>query len=175
MASMRRNVALRVNGEEVVVTVEPRQTLLEVLRNDLRLTGTHAGCEQGACGACTVTIDGELSRSCLVLAVQLAGHAVTTIESVGTPESLHPVQAALRRHHGLQCGFCTPGVVLTAIDLLARIPEPDEADVRLAMSGNLCRCTGYAGLVAAVVAVGQAAGPGAGSANGLAAASGEPG
>ena len=99
-------------------------------------------------------IDGAVARSCLVLGVQVDGHRVETIESVGTPDLLHPVQAALRRHHGLQCGFCTPGVVLAAIDLLERCPHPDEAEVREAMSGNLCRCTGYAGLVAAVVAVG---------------------
>lgn len=151
---MRRTVNLEVNGHPVTLSVEPRRTLLDVVREELGLTGTHAGCEQGACGACTVLIDGAVARSCLVLAVQVDGHRVDTIESVGTPESLHPVQAALRRHHGLQCGFCTPGVVLAAIDLLERCPHPDEAEVREAMSGNLCRCTGYAGLVAAVVAAG---------------------
>jgi aerobic-type carbon monoxide dehydrogenase small subunit (CoxS/CutS family) len=157
---MKRLVKMQVNGDDVEVAVEPRQTLLDVVRHELGLTGTHAGCEQGACGACTVLIDGALARACLVLAVQLDSHAVTTIESVGTAESLHPVQAALQRHHGLQCGFCTPGVVLTAIDLLARVPHPDETEVREAMAGNLCRCTGYAGLVAAVVAAGQAAAAG---------------
>jgi carbon-monoxide dehydrogenase small subunit len=151
---VKRAISFEVNGERVALSVEPRRTLLDVVRDDLGLTGTHAGCEQGACGACTVMIDGAVCRSCLVLAVQADGHRVDTIESVGTPESLHPVQAALSRHHGLQCGFCTPGVVLTAIDLLSRSPHPDEAEVREAMAGNLCRCTGYAGLVAAVVALG---------------------
>ncbi len=146
-----------VNGEAVDVTIDARESLLDVVRDRLGLTGTHAGCEQGACGACTVLVDGEVARSCLVLGVQAAGHHVTTIESVGTPDRLHPVQTALSAHHGLQCGFCTPGMVLTAIDLLARVPAPDEATVRAAIAGNLCRCTGYQGLVQAIVAMGSAA------------------
>jgi aerobic carbon-monoxide dehydrogenase small subunit len=150
-----RPVDIEVNGARRTVAVEDRETLLDALRDRLGLTGTHGGCEQGACGACTVLVDGDVVRSCLVLAVQAGGHRVDTIESVGTPAALHPVQEALRRHHGLQCGYCTPGVVLTAIDLLARVDQPTEADVREAMAGNLCRCTGYAGLVAAVVAVGR--------------------
>lgn len=152
---MTRQVHLEVNGTPRAMTVDDRETLLDALRDRLGLTGTHGGCEQGACGACTVVLDGDVVRSCLVLAVQAGGHRVDTIESVGTPGSLHPVQEALRRHHGLQCGYCTPGVVLTAIDLLARVDQPTEGDVREAMAGNLCRCTGYAGLVAAVVAVGR--------------------
>jgi carbon-monoxide dehydrogenase small subunit len=147
-------IAMIVNDEVVEVTVEARETLLDVIRERLGLTGTHSGCEQGACGACTVLIDGDVARSCLVLGVQAAGHRVTTIEAVGAPDRLHPVQAALSAHHGLQCGFCTPGMVLTAIDLLARVPVPDEATVRTALCGNLCRCTGYHGLVEAIVAVG---------------------
>lgn len=152
---MTQQVHLEVNGTPRALTVEDRETLLDALRDRLGLTGTHGGCEQGACGACTVLLDGDVVRSCLVLAAQAGGHRVDTIESVGTPGSLHPVQEALRRHHGLQCGYCTPGVVLTAIDLLARVDQPTEGDVREAMAGNLCRCTGYAGLVAAVVAVGR--------------------
>jgi carbon-monoxide dehydrogenase small subunit len=153
-------VALTVNGAEVELDVDARETLLDVVRDRLGLTGTHAGCEQGSCGACSVLLDGEVARACLVLGVQAAGHEVTTIEAVGTPDHLHPVQQALRDHHGLQCGFCTPGIVLTAIDLLARVPAPDAAEVRDAVAGNLCRCTGYTGLVAAIVAAG-AARPGA--------------
>ena len=151
---MTVTINLTVNGGAVVAEVEARETLLDVVRHRLGLTGTHAGCEQGACGACTVVVDGDLVRSCLMLGVQAAGRTVTTIEAVGTPDRLHPVQAALRAHHGLQCGFCTPAIVLGAIDLLARVPAPDEAQVRAALAGNLCRCTGYTGVVAAVVAVG---------------------
>ncbi|MDQ2724116.1 MAG: (2Fe-2S)-binding protein [Actinomycetota bacterium] len=149
-----------VNANTVELDLEPRETLLDVLRGRLGLTGTHDGCEQGACGACTVLIDGELARACVVLGVQVAGRSVATIESVGAPEHLHPVQEAMSAHHGLQCGFCTPGMVLAALDLLARVEEPDESQVRTALAGNLCRCTGYGGLVAAVVAVGQDEGGG---------------
>lgn len=148
-------VGLVVNGREVQVSVEARATLLDTVREQLGLTGTHAGCEQGACGACSVLLDGEVVRSCLVLAVSVAGRSITTIEGIGAPERLHPLQGAMRRHHGLQCGFCTPGVVLSALDLLARVQRPDEEQVRNALAGNLCRCTGYAGLVAAVVAAGR--------------------
>lgn len=147
-------VALAVNGTTVSCQVESRVTLLDFLRDELGLTGVHGGCEQGACGACTVLLDGEAARSCLLLAVGVSGCEVTTVEGVGTPDALHPVQAAIWRHHGLQCGFCTPGMVLTAIDLLNRIPHPAEEEVREALSGNLCRCTGYATLVAAIVEVG---------------------
>jgi len=147
-------VKLEVNGQVVEVEVEARETLLDMLRNHLGLTGTHAGCEHGSCGACTVTVDGELARSCLMLAVQAAGHAVGTIEGVGAVgdgDGLHPVQVAIRRHHGVQCGFCTPGMVLTAIDLLEHHPAPTPDVIRDALAGNLCRCTGYDGLVAAIV------------------------
>jgi carbon-monoxide dehydrogenase small subunit len=152
-------VELTVNGATVQMEVEARLTLLDFIRDELRLTGTHAGCEQGACGACTVLVDGEVVRSCLALAASVSGSQVTTIEAVGGPDRLHPVQEALWQHHGLQCGFCTPGVVLAAIDLLGRVAAPTEGQVREALSGNLCRCTGYAGMVAAIVEVGhQAAG-----------------
>jgi aerobic carbon-monoxide dehydrogenase small subunit len=151
-------VKLEVNGRVVEVEVEARETLLELVRTQLGLTGTHAGCEHGSCGACTVTIDGELARACLVLAVQVGGHNIGTIEAVGGPEAdgLHPVQAAIRRHHGLQCGFCTPGMVLAAIDLLQHDPAPTPEIIRDALAGNLCRCTGYDGLVAAIA---ELAGP----------------
>jgi carbon-monoxide dehydrogenase small subunit len=148
---MSYRIKLEVNGEVVEIEVEGRETLLDVVRERLGLTGTHAGCEQGACGACTVLLGGEAVRSCLVLAVQLNGASVTTIEAIGTPGALHPVQAALQRHHGLQCGFCTPGMVLAAIDLLTHNPAPSEADIRGALAGNLCRCTGYTGVVEAVL------------------------
>jgi carbon-monoxide dehydrogenase small subunit len=147
---------LVINGVTVALEVEPRRSLLDVIRDELGLTGTHAGCEQGACGACSVLVGGEVVRSCLMLAVSAAGLEVTTIEHVADPERLHPVQELLSRHYGLQCGFCTPGVVLTALDLLAHLQAPSEPEVREALSGNLCRCTGYAGMVAAIVEAGRA-------------------
>ncbi len=148
-------LSLAVNGEPCSVDIEARETLLDVIRHRLGLTGTHGGCEQGACGACTVSVDGQVVRACLMLAAQAAAREVTTIEAIGSPDRLHPVQEALSAHHGLQCGFCTPGVVLTAVDLLARVDSPDAGQVRGALAGNLCRCTGYAGMVAAVVAAGR--------------------
>jgi len=148
---MKVNVKLEVNADPAEVQVEPRETLLDVVREHLGLTGAHAGCEQGSCGACTVLLDGEPVRSCLVFAVQCENKPVTTIEAFGRPDALHPVMDAFRRHHGLQCGFCTPAMVLTAIALLAENPNPAEDDVRQALAGNLCRCTGYAGIVAAVL------------------------
>jgi carbon-monoxide dehydrogenase small subunit len=150
---MKQTVKLGVNDDAAEVEVEPRETLLDVLREQLRLTGAHAGCEQGACGACTVLLDGAPTRSCLVFAVQCEGKEVTTIEHFGSPESLHPMMESFRRHHGLQCGFCTPAMVLTAIALLEESPHPSDAEVRTALAGNLCRCTGYAGIVDAVLDV----------------------
>jgi len=147
------NVKLNVNGEAAELEVEPRETLLDVVRERLGLTGAHAGCEQGSCGACTVLVDGELTRSCLIFAVQCEDNAITTIEHFGSPDALHPMMDAFRRHHGLQCGFCTPAMVLTAIALLEESPNPTEGDVRSALAGNLCRCTGYAGIVDAVLDV----------------------
>lgn len=135
-----------VNGASVVFDVEPRTTLLDALRG-IGLTGTHAGCEHGACGACTVLLDGRTVRSCLLLAVQCGGHEVTTIEGVG----FTPLMASFRRNHGLQCGFCTPAMVLTCQELLDENPSPTEDEVRHAVAGNICRCTGYAGIVAAVL------------------------
>ena len=156
--SARYRVKLEVNGAVVEIEVEARETLLDALRHRLGLTGTHAGCEEGSCGACTVLVDGEVVRACLVLAVQVEGRSVTTIEALAAPDALHPVQDALRGHHGLQCGFCTPGIVLTAVDLLARNPSPTEPEIREALAGNLCRCTGYAGIVKAVLELAQRSG-----------------
>jgi carbon-monoxide dehydrogenase small subunit len=145
-----RQVKFAVNGEPLDVAVEPRTRLADVVRA-AGLTGTHLACDTGACGACTVLVDGRTVRSCLMLAVQCDGRAVTTIEALGTPDHLHPVMAAFRRNHGLQCGFCTPGMVLAAVELLAEEPDPDAPTVRSWLAGNVCRCTGYAGVVAAVL------------------------
>jgi aerobic-type carbon monoxide dehydrogenase small subunit (CoxS/CutS family) len=150
---VKQTVKLNVNDGAAEVEVEPRETLLDVLREQLGLTGAHAGCEQGACGACTVVLDGELTRSCLIFAVQCENKSITTIEHFGSPDALHPMMESFRRHHGLQCGFCTPAMVLTAIALLEESPHPSESEVRSALAGNLCRCTGYAGIIDAVLDV----------------------
>jgi carbon-monoxide dehydrogenase small subunit len=147
------SVSFSLNGDSVVVEAEPRELFADVLRDRLGMTGTHVACEQGACGTCTVLVDGQAVRSCLLFAPQLEGCTVTSIEGVGSPGSLHPIQAALSEHHGLQCGFCTPGVVLTAIELLETEPDPDRETIERWMSGNLCRCTGYTGIVDAIAAV----------------------
>jgi len=142
---------VRVNGElRALDGVPDRRLLTDWLRDDLRLTGTHVGCEHGVCGACTVLLDGEPIRACLTLARQAEGRAVTTIEDLGTPDDLHWLQEAFRANHGLQCGFCTPGIVLTALDLLGRNPNPTEEQIRRELSGNICRCTGYVKIVEAV-------------------------
>jgi len=144
-------ITLHVNGERCSGEAEPRKLLSDFLRQDLRLTGTHVGCEQGVCGACTVLLDGEPVRSCLLFAVQAAGSRIETIESLGSdPATMHPVQQAFWEKHGLQCGFCTPGMVLTAKALLERNPTPTDQEIRLALEGNICRCTGYVFIVAAV-------------------------
>jgi len=146
-------LALKVNGEPVSVEVEPRMLLVQLLRETLRLTGTHVGCDTGQCGACTVHLDGRAVKSCTLLAAQAQGREVTTIEGVGSPAGdLHPMQAAFKEHHGLQCGFCTPGMVMNAIDLARSQPNLTEADVRAGLDGNLCRCTGYHNIVKAVLA-----------------------
>ena len=147
---MKRPVTLTVNGAERSAAVEPRALLVHVLRDDFNLTGTHIGCDTSQCGACTVLIDGRAVKSCTVLAVQCEGEAITTIEGLGTAEALHPLQAAFWEKHGLQCGFCTPGMILTAVDFLASNPDPTEAEIRHALEGNYCRCTGYQNIVAAV-------------------------
>ena len=147
-----RTVELEVNGAPFARTIDVRRHLADFLRHDLGLTGTHVGCEHGVCGACTVLVDGQSVRSCLMLAVQAHGKAVTTIEGLApAPGVLHPLQAALHKHHGLQCGFCTPGMLTTLAELLNTTPNPSADEVRIAISGNLCRCTGYEGIVAAAL------------------------
>jgi carbon-monoxide dehydrogenase small subunit len=144
------HVALEVNGEPREVDVEPRRLLVQVLREDLGMTGTHVGCDTSQCGACTVHVDGRAVKSCTMLAVQADGAAVTTIEGMGDVEHLHPLQNAFWEKHGLQCGFCTPGMIMAAADLLSRNSDPTEAEIRHAIEGNICRCTGYHNIVAAV-------------------------
>jgi carbon-monoxide dehydrogenase small subunit len=147
-----RTVRLTVNGAAHAVTVEPRRTLADVLREELGLTGTHVGCEHGVCGACTVLWDGEPVRSCLLLAVQVDGASLTTVEGLADGDRLHPIQEAFWANHGLQCGFCTPGLLLTAKALLEANPDPSEDEIREAIGGNLCRCTGYHFIVQAIEA-----------------------
>ena len=151
--SETRTIALEVNGKRYERTIPVRLTLADFLRHTLGLTGTHLGCEHGVCGACTILYDGRTARACLLLAVQADGHAVTTVEGLAPDaETLHPLQQAFRDHHGLQCGFCTPGMLLTLLEFLRDNPDPSEADVRAAIAGNLCRCTGYQGIVDAALA-----------------------
>ena len=140
-----------VNGKPVSVNVEPRLTLADCLRHELRLTGTHIGCEHGVCGACTVLVDGEAVRSCLILAVQAEGTKITTVEGLSNDADLTPLQKSFRKHHALQCGFCTPGFITTAHALLTEEPDCDADRVREVLSGNICRCTGYIGIVDAVL------------------------
>lgn len=147
----RIGIRLTVNGEAVALDVEPRRLLVDVLRDDLDLTGTKVGCDTSSCGTCTVHLDGRAVKSCTVLAVQADGSFVRTIEDLAPDaDHLHPLQAAFVEHHGLQCGFCTPGMLMTALDLLARDPEPDDAAIRHAIHGNLCRCTGYQSIVTSI-------------------------
>ncbi len=140
-------IALTVNGEQRSGRAEPRRLLVDFLREDLGLTGTHVGCEQGSCGSCTVLVDGEPARACLMLAVQARGRSVETIEGLARNGGLHPVQRAFMESHSFQCGFCTPGIVMTTVALLAETPAPSEDEVREALGGNLCRCTGYTSIV----------------------------
>ena len=145
------SIKFEVNGKAVVVEVEPRLTLADCLRHALDLTGTHVGCEHGVCGACTVLVDGVATRSCLTLAVQAEGREVKTVESLAALDgTLNPLQQAFRDNHALQCGFCTPGILMSFTDYLSRNPRASEAEIRDVLSGHLCRCTGYAGIVAAV-------------------------
>jgi carbon-monoxide dehydrogenase small subunit len=147
---------LTVNEAAHQVEIEPRELLISVLRDRLGLTGTHIGCETTSCGACTVLLDGRSVKSCTVLAVQAQGHAVTTIEGLAGPDGLHPVQEAFRSCHGLQCGFCTPGMVMAAVSLIDEGRADDERSVRRALEGNLCRCTGYHNIVQAVLSAARA-------------------
>ncbi len=144
-------ISFEVNGKHVTVEVEPRMTLVDCLRHRLRLTGTHVGCEHGVCGACTILVDGEAVRACLILAVQAEGCKVVTIEGLSNDEALTPLQASFRRHHAVQCGFCTPGMITTAHALLSEEPDCDANRVREVLSGNICRCTGYIPIVEAVL------------------------
>ena len=153
--NLKRRIEVTVNGKLYDEWVEPRQSLADFLRDTLDLTGTHVGCEHGVCGACTVLIDGVSARSCLCLAVQTAGREVETVESLGTVDALSTLQQAFREHHALQCGFCTPGMLMTCVDLLRNHRLATEQDVRDGLSGNLCRCTGYEHIVRAVLILAQ--------------------
>ena len=147
-----QSVKLTINGQKVTADVEPRMLLVKFLREHLRMTGTHVGCDTTQCGACTILFNGDAVKSCTMLVVQADGGTVTTIEGVAQDSKMHPVQEAFHIHHGLQCGFCTPGMVMRTLDLLAKNPKPSEEDIRHQMEGNLCRCTGYHNIVAAVQA-----------------------
>ncbi len=153
---MALTVSLNVNGEAVSRDVEERTLLVELLREHLGLTGTHVGCDTSQCGACVVQLDGRSVKSCTLLAAQAEGAEVTTIEGLATDGELHPMQAAFREHHGLQCGFCTPGMVMSALDLVSRHADPSEQTIREELEGNLCRCTGYHNIVKAIRAGAQA-------------------
>jgi carbon-monoxide dehydrogenase small subunit len=146
-----RTIAVTVNGKAYTREVETRMTLVDFLRHELNLTGTHVGCEHGVCGACTVLVGGASARACLMLAVQCDGQEVTTVESLSDGDTLNPLQQAFRDHHGLQCGFCTPGMLMTLTEFLRDHTDPSEAEVRDALSGNICRCTGYQAIVAATL------------------------
>ncbi|MEA2306720.1 MAG: aerobic carbon-monoxide dehydrogenase small subunit, partial [Solirubrobacteraceae bacterium] len=148
-------VQLTVNGEARAVEVEPRLLLVHLLRDELGLTGTHVGCDTSSCGACTCHVDGEAVKSCTLLAVQAEGSEVVTIEGIGSEGNLHPLQEAFWEHHGLQCGYCTPGMIMAAADLLERTPNPSEEEVRKGLEGNLCRCTGYHNIVKAVLSAAE--------------------
>jgi carbon-monoxide dehydrogenase small subunit len=144
------HIALTVNNIRYERTVEPRMLLSDFLRHELGLTGTHVGCEHGVCGACSVLFDGQPIRSCLMFAVQANGHEILTIEGLGTIDNLHPIQESFMEAHGVQCGFCTPGIILTMVPFLEKNPHPNEVEIRQAISGNICRCTGYQHIVDAV-------------------------
>jgi carbon-monoxide dehydrogenase small subunit len=146
---VRHDVSLSVNGRRYELSVEPRRTLADALREDCGLPGTHVGCEHGMCGACTVVLDGEPVRSCLLFAVQCAGREIGTVEGLGGPDGLHPLQTAFKRHHGLQCGFCTPSFLMLISAVLEREPEISDEDLLIALASNVCRCTGYQNIVAA--------------------------
>jgi carbon-monoxide dehydrogenase small subunit len=150
------NISMRVNGESQEHDVEPRTLLVHYLRDVVGLTGTNIGCDTSSCGACTILIGGESVKSCTMLAVQADGVDITTIEGLADGDRLHPMQEAFREHHGLQCGYCTPGMVMAAVSLLAENPDPTEAEVRLGLEGNLCRCTGYHNIVQAILAAAKA-------------------
>ena len=160
---MSVNVSMTLNGDTVSAQVEPRTLLSSLLRDQLGLTGTHIGCDTSQCGACLVHVNGRAVKSCTMLAVQAEGAEVKTIEGVARNGELHPMQAAFREHHGLQCGFCTPGMIMSALDLVSANPDPSEAEVRTWLEGNLCRCTGYQNIVEAIRAGARAMREGGGS------------
>jgi aerobic carbon-monoxide dehydrogenase small subunit len=156
----RREISLTINGVPYTGDAEPRFLLADFIRTECGLTGTHVGCEHGVCGACTVLLDGEPVRSCLMFAVQADGASLTTVEGLAAPDgTLHPLQEAFREHHGLQCGFCTPGMLLTALHLLHTNPQPTEAEIREGIAGSLCRCTGYESIVRSIRAAADKLGP----------------
>ena len=156
---MTIKVSMKVNGKPVSVDVEARTLLVTLIRENLRLTGTHVGCDTAQCGACTVLMDGKAIKSCSIVAMQAEGADIMTIEGVAKPDgTLHPMQAAFKEHHGLQCGFCTPGMVMNALDFASSHPNPSEQEVREALEGNLCRCTGYHNIVKSIVAGAKAMG-----------------
>jgi carbon-monoxide dehydrogenase small subunit len=148
-------VSMTVNGKTVTGDVEPRTLLVHFLREHLHLTGTHVGCDTSQCGACVIHVNGKAVKSCTMLALQADGATVTTIEGLAKDGKLHPVQAAFKEHHGLQCGFCTPGMIMTAVDMIRRIPNLDEKTIRAELEGNLCRCTGYQNIVKAIQAASE--------------------
>jgi carbon-monoxide dehydrogenase small subunit len=152
----KMDVGFAVNGEPRTISVEPRRTLADALREDCGLTGTHLGCEHGVCGACTVLVDGDPVRSCLMFAVQVEGKQLRTVEGLAEGDTLHPLQQAFWDHHGLQCGFCTPGFLMLAVSVLERDPDIGEAELREALSSNLCRCTGYQNILKSVLAAAAA-------------------
>ncbi|MBW2286707.1 MAG: (2Fe-2S)-binding protein [Deltaproteobacteria bacterium] len=149
MATMK-TVRMKVNGVTHESEVEPRTTLVDFLRGPLALTGTHVGCEHGVCGACTILVDGRTARSCLMLAVQADGAEITTVEGLATPEGLHPIQQAFIEEHGLQCGFCTPGFLMSLVELLSENPDPSDAEIKDVLGGQICRCTGYQSILKSV-------------------------
>lgn len=153
-------VSMRINGKEYRERVEPRDLLVYFLRDELDLTGTHVGCDTGHCGACTVIMNDKAVKSCMVLAVQAAGSEILTVEGLADGDRLHPIQEAFRENHGLQCGFCTPGLLMSSLALLRENPHPTEADIRRGIEGNLCRCTGYVNIVKSIKAAAEAAAKG---------------
>ena len=152
----KAEVILTVNGRKRSATVEPRMLLVDFLRHELGMTGTHIGCEHGVCGACTVLLDGRTARSCLHFAVAVDGAEIDTVEGIASQDQLHPIQEAFHQHHALQCGYCTPGFLMTTIELLKQNPNPDEAAIRRALTNNICRCTGYTNIIKAVFAAAAA-------------------
>ena len=147
---MKKTINFKVNGAEHSVEVEPRKLLVHLIREDLSMTGTHIGCDTTSCGACTVLINGRSAKSCTILAVQIDGKEITTVEGLATADGLHPLQEGFKENHGLHCGFCTPGMMLRAVELLEKNPNPSELEIRWGISGNLCRCTGYNNIVKAI-------------------------